>query len=76
MEPLIVVRNHLRLLRINKSQYIVEYETGRKGTTYGVKLPAEYEGFYLFGRLLMELRDNGRLDYYLPDDAFDFLTCL
>ena len=24
------------------------------------------------GRLLMELRDNGKLEWHLPDDAMDF----
>ena len=32
-----------------------------------------YVGPNLLGRLLMELRDNGRLDYALPADAFDFI---
>ena len=29
----------------------------------------EYIGSNLMGRLLMELRDNGKLDYVLPSDA-------
>lgn len=50
--------------------------------TWGVKRRkgedgAEYfEGPNLLGRLLMELRDNGRLEYHLPDDAFGFLEYL
>lgn len=28
------------------------------------------------GRLLMELRDNGKSEYQLPDDAFEFLQHL
>ena len=28
----------------------------------------------LLGRLLMELRDNGKLEYQLPDDAFGFMN--
>jgi hypothetical protein len=37
------------------------------------------ENFYggnLLGRLLMELRDNGKLEYTLPDDALDFIKAL
>ena len=34
----------------------------------------KYVGPNLLGRLLMELRDNGKLEYSLPDDAFDFIS--
>ena len=40
--------------------------------TWGAKLSGdgkEYIGPNLMGRLLMELRDNGKLDYVLPSDA-------
>lgn len=41
---------------------------------WGVKLrEGEYVGPNLLGRLLMELRDNGRLQYSLPDDALGFI---
>ena len=32
----------------------------------------EYIGHNLRGRLLMELRDNGKLDYVLPPDVTSF----
>ena len=32
-----------------------------------------YVGSNLMGRLLMELRDNGKLEYHLPDNALDFI---
>lgn len=43
--------------------------------TWGVKLSPdgkEFVGPNLMGRLLMELRDNGTLEYHLPDDVLDF----
>ena len=43
--------------------------------TYGVKPSGdgkEFVGPNLMGRLLMELREKGRLDYSLPDDVTDF----
>lgn len=40
----------------------------------GVKLSdGKYVGPNILGRLLMELRDNGRLEYSLPKDALDFI---
>jgi hypothetical protein len=33
-------------------------------------------GSNLTGRLLMELRENGSLEYSLPDDAFAFISVL
>ena len=66
-------------LERSKGLYIIEDETGRKSTSYGVKLNKEsglYEGSNLLGRLLMELRDTGKLDYTLPADAFKFLEFL
>ena len=35
-----------------------------------------FTGPNLLGRFLMELRDNGKLDYELPADAFDFIEYL
>lgn len=66
-------------LERSKGMFIVEDETGRKSTSYGVKLNKEsglYEGSNLLGRLLMELRDNGKLDYTLPTDALAFVDYL
>lgn len=62
--------------------YIVEDQTNLKTTRAGrlkdadtwgaVKKDGQYVGSNLMGRLLMELRDNGELEYRLPDDIFDF----
>ncbi len=56
---------------------IVEDQTNRPRKTpdsWGVKPDGDkYVGSNLLGRLLMELRDNGKLDYKLPDDIFEFL---
>ncbi len=62
----------------SKGLFIVEDETGRKSTSYGAKLNKDglFEGSNLLGRLLMELRDIGKLEYQLPDDAFEFLQYL
>ena len=65
-------------LERSKGLFIVEDETGRKSTSYGVKLNKdnEFEGSNLLGRLLMELRDKGKLDYSLPEDTFTFIEHL
>ena len=66
-------------LERSKELFIVEDETGRKSTSYGVKLNKKsglYEGSNLLGRLLMELRDTGKLEYTLPADAMKFLDFL
>ena len=66
-------------LERSKGLYIIEDETGRKSTSYGVKLNKNsglYEGSNLLGRLLMELRDTGKLEYTLPADAMKFLDFL
>ncbi len=60
---------------------IVEDQTGRRTIksvdTWGaVRVDDKFIGSNLLGRLLMELRDNGKLDYHLPEDMFDFLTHL
>ena len=47
----------------------------KNADTWGVKLSADgtsYVGPNLLGRLLMELRDNGTLEYTLPEDATHF----
>ena len=66
--------------------YIVEDETKRKTSKNGNIRPADtwgvvregnrFVGSNLLGRLLMELRDNGKLEYRLPEDMFDFLSSL
>lgn len=67
-----------RELERSKGLFIVEDETNRRSTSYGVQLKESglYEGSNLMGRLLMELRDNGKLEYKLPDDAFEFINIL
>ena len=58
--------------------FIVEDQTTfpkKTPDTWGVKLSAdgsEFIGPNLMGRLLMELRDNGKLEWKLPEDAMDF----
>ena len=70
-------------LERSKGLFIVEDETARNARkhkdadSWGVNLVGnEYVGPSLLGRLLMELRDNGKLDYTLPADAFMFLNFL
>jgi len=70
-------------LERSKGLFIVEDETARNARkhkdadSWGVNLVGDhYVGPSLLGRLLMELRDNGRLDYTLPADAFEFLKFL
>ena len=68
-------------LERSKGKYIVEDETSRKkgkaADTWGAVLKGdEYVGPNLLGRLLMEMRDNGKLEYKLPDDASEFINIL
>jgi predicted NAD-dependent protein-ADP-ribosyltransferase YbiA (DUF1768 family) len=67
-------------LERSKGKYIVEDQTGftkKNPDAWGVKQQGDnYVGPNLLGRLLMELRDNGKLEYHLPDDAFTFLQYL
>ena len=70
-------------LERSKGLFIVEDETKRNvrkkkdADSWGTNLVGiEYVGPNLLGRLLMELRDNGKLEYKLPDDAFTFLQYL
>ena len=67
-------------LERSKGKYIVEDQTSfpkKTPDTWGVKLQGDdFVGPNLLGRLLMELRDNGKLDYTLPSDAFMFLEHL
>jgi predicted NAD-dependent protein-ADP-ribosyltransferase YbiA (DUF1768 family) len=61
-------------------KYIVEDQTSfpkKTPDTWGVKQQGDnYIGPNLLGRLLMELRDNGKLEYNLPPDALEFLKYL
>lgn len=70
-------------LERSKGLFIVEDETARNARkhkdadSWGVNLVGnEYVGPSLLGRLLMELRDNGKLDYTLPIDALSFINYL
>ena len=65
-------------LELSRGLFIVEDQTTfqkKNPDTWGAKLSGdgkEYIGPNLMGRLLMELRDNGKLDYVLPSDATVF----
>ena len=68
-------------LERSRGMFIVEDETnrqkGKDADTWGVVLRGdEYVGPSLLGRLLMELRDNGKLEYTLPEGALDFTNHL
>lgn len=67
-------------LERSKGKYIVEDQTSfpkKIPDTWGVKQQeSDFVGPNLLGRLLMELRKNGKLDYRLPDDALYFLKYL
>jgi predicted NAD-dependent protein-ADP-ribosyltransferase YbiA (DUF1768 family) len=70
-------------LERSKGLFIVEDETKRNqrkkkdADSWGTNLVGnEYVGPNLLGRLLMELRDTGKLEYQLPDDALTFLQYL
>ena len=68
-------------LERSRGKFIVEDQTSFKNKkepdAWGVKLKDDhYVGPNLLGRLLMELRDNGKLDYTLPADALEFLKYL
>lgn len=62
-------------LEASQGRYIVEDQTSfpkKRPDTWGTKLhDGVYEGSNLLGRLLMELRDKGTLEYHLPDDALE-----
>jgi predicted NAD-dependent protein-ADP-ribosyltransferase YbiA (DUF1768 family) len=58
-------------------RFIVEMQPNpqKKADTYSAKLSQDgltWSGPNLMGRLLMELRDNGKLEYKLPEDAVLF----
>ena len=67
-----------RELERSRGLFIVEDQTTftkKNPDTWGAKLSddgTEFIGPNLMGRLLMELRDNGKLDYTLPEEATAF----
>ena len=67
-------------LERSKGKFIVEDQTGftkKNPDAWGVKLQDDnFVGPSLLGRLLMELRDTGKLEYTLPTDALKFLEFL
>lgn len=68
------------LLQKSAGKYIVEDQTSmpkKKPDAWGVKADGNNcVGPNILGRLLMELRDNGLLEYHLPDDTFNFVTTI
>ena len=63
----------------SKGMYIVEQQPNpnKKADTWSAKLEGDkWVGSNLTGRLLMELRDKGRLEYSLPDDALAFIDII
>ena len=69
-----------RKLDLSKGFNIVEDQTSfpkKNPDAWGVKLcEGQYVGPNLLGRLLLELRDNGRLEYSLPDNALELIQYL
>lgn len=69
-----------RALEESKGRIIVEDQTsfpGKNANTWGAKREGDiYVGPNLLGRLLMELRDNGKLDFTLPENALDFIKSI
>ena len=67
-------------LERSRGKLIVEDQTSftkKTPDTWGVKQQGDnFVGPNLLGRLLMELRDNGKLDYTLPADAMSFMEYL
>lgn len=78
MQKFIQSESFRSLLENSKGLYIIEDQTSfpkKNPDTWGVKLSADgksYVGPNLLGRLLMELRDNGSLEYTLPQDSTSF----
>jgi ribA/ribD-fused uncharacterized protein len=66
-------------LERSKGFYIVEKQANPKkpADTWSAKQEGDmWVGSNLTGRLLMELRENGRLEYNLPEDALKFIDIL
>lgn len=68
------------LLERSRGKWIVEDQTNfrkKQADTWGAKLQGDhYIGPNLQGRLLMELREKGQLNYLLPPDFFQFTKTL
>ena len=66
----------------SRGKFIVEDQTSfpkKYPDCWGVKQVGDgvnFRGPNVLGRLLMELRENERLVYTLPDDAFEYITSL
>ena len=66
-------------LERSKGKFIVEQQANprKPADTWSAKLEGEnWVGSNLTGRLLLELRDNGHLEYNLPDDALSFISVI
>jgi len=66
-------------LERSKGCFIVELQEGRRQrpNAWGVKVEDDsFKGPNMMGRLLMQLRDNGKLYYKLPDNALDFISVI
>ena len=67
-------------LNRSKGLFIVDDQSiyhCKEANAWGTKLvDGNYTGSNLFGQLLTELRDNGKLEYNLPDDALNFIEHL
>ena len=67
-------------LQESAGKYIVEDQSTfkkKQPDAWGVKSHNDlFVGPNLLGQFLMELRDTGKLDYTLPDNALDFITVL
>ena len=68
-------------LERTRGMFIVEVQSHptRKANTYNAKLSADgktWSGPNLMGRLLMELRDKGKLEYIIPADITNFSDLL
>ena len=67
---------------MSRGRFIVEDQTAfpkAKPDCWGVKPAGDgvnFSGPNVLGRLLMELRDRGQLDYRLPDDALGYIKIL
>ena len=66
-------------LERSKGKFIVEQQPNpnKPADTWSAKLEGDmWVGPNLTGRLLMELRDNGKLEYHLPMDALSFIDVI
>ena len=66
-------------LERSKGKFIVEQQANPKkpADTWSAKHDGDkWIGPNLTGRLLMELRDNGNLEYNLPEDALEFINII